>query len=138
MKQREIKFRAWDGEKMLGQDRVGVANGRALVLDTSKSKDWPLMQYTGLKDRQGREIYEGDVLWRMAKDYKGVEHESIQLVGMGDWCNGVMEDNFTYTGPHVKGISGLGSSWYGHLTHNLADNCEVIGNIYENPELLKP
>jgi len=65
-------------------------------------------QYTGLKDKNGKEIYEGDVV----RDYEGVIHYVRWSVG--DGC-------FDFTGS----------------PYTLSDDCEVIGNIYDSPELLK-
>ena len=108
MNQRVIKFRAWDGEHMIHD--IGIRSGMALHLDTGKMHDWPLMQHTGLNDKDGQEIYEGDI----TKDIEG---------GIG-----VVEFKAT----SFRAVDGLG--W-----DNLAypDECEVIGNIYQNPELLQ-
>ena len=69
------------------------------------------MQYTGLKDKNGMDIYDGDVVeWFMGK----------QKVYWGVGC-------WKVTGGEL-----------GHLLNDLvAKQCEVIGNIYENPKLLK-
>ncbi|MBR9648706.1 YopX family protein [Clostridium tyrobutyricum] len=74
-------------------------------------------QYTGLKDRQGVEIYEGDVL-----DYDN----GIGIKGIVKWY----EDGFAI------GILGAGDASNKSL-HQSTEDIEVIGNIHENPELLK-
>ncbi|MBV4430708.1 MAG: YopX family protein [Clostridium tyrobutyricum] len=74
-------------------------------------------QYTGLKDRQGVEIYEGDVL-----DYDN----GIGIKGIVKWY----EDGFAI------GILGAGDASNKSLYQSTED-IEVIGNIHENPELLK-
>lgn len=121
MKQREVRFRAWDGERMWPSDAIGVAGGRCLVLDTGKSKDWPLMQYTGLKDKNGREIYEGDIINSGQK--RGSDGSAILYqLKWGDESAGWDVDQigrYCMTG----GID--------------LKKVEVIGNIHENPELLK-
>lgn len=100
---------------MLGQDRVGLANGRALVLDTGKSKDWPLMQYTGLKDKNGRGIYEGDIV---ATDLSYAPRGQVMYHDeRGAW---ILHDPAHY-----------------NETLYMVPPVTVIGNIYENPELLK-
>ena len=155
MKQREIKFRTWfkggrweddyepqmiyEVQKLYDGSLRGPLGGMGSfgsLLDEPEA--FVVMQYTGLKDKNGREIYEGDILRYNAKDYKGVEHECIDEVRMGEWCQGTMEEPFTYSGVHTLGVSGLGSTWYGHLTAQRASSSEIIGNVHEHPELLKP
>lgn len=58
---RELKFRAWDGEQMVSPeyiDRRGIAHWKENSIPTTSDK---VMQYTGLKDKNGKEIYEGDI-----------------------------------------------------------------------------
>ena len=59
---REIKFRVWNGECMISPDyidREGVAHWHENSIPESSKE---LMQYTGLKDKKGNEIFEGDII----------------------------------------------------------------------------
>ena len=67
MKQRIIKFRAWNGEKMFDVSAIDFAGYKILDNETRLDewsrwkKDCVLMQFTGLLDKNGKEIYEGDI-----------------------------------------------------------------------------
>ena len=129
---REIKYRAWDKEnKMMifKFDKPNVfanRNGWELSLgnlpDIGQSKciETILMQYTGLNDKNGKEIYEGDIVnWNEKELMKqGLE----KVVGtIAYWIDG-----FTV---ETKTVNYSLCGRYGSI--------EIIGNIYENPELVE-
>lgn len=117
---REIKFRAWDKteNKMVGweelcdEDKNGSGYGESLAdyFNAVFSNVEPLMQFTGLKDKNGREIYEGDLL------SNGI-HQAGEVI-FKDGC--FMVGHFNC-----------------ELCKFAGSQKEVIGNIYENPELLE-
>ena len=125
---RTIKFRAWDGKKMraiceLHWDTLGrfiktVTDANYLLYP----KDIELMQFTGLKDQHGKEIYEGDLLIN-----HGVTNDMKQRIFKAVW-------NDTAARYSLKDIA---ANMYTSMDRNDTSRCEVIGNIYENPDLLK-
>jgi len=125
---REIKFRAWDKEanKMYDDYVVhGVSIGSLWFQRESnkhlemgfKAENYELMQYTGLKDKNEVEIYEGDVV----KDDIRIHSKNIEVF----WS-----DNLAMFMVRRQ------EKWSEEL-HLISSRVEVIGNIYENPELLK-
>ena len=127
------KFRAWDkhGQKMFANDELIIWNGNVYANDSKKLtcnylKGWTiddkyLMQSTGIRDMNNREIFEGDVV-RQVRTQPTTENEIITgVVTMieGTWL--IMNDN-----------EQLASKLWSETDEN-----EIIGNIYENKELLE-
>ncbi len=91
------------------------------------------MQYTGLKDRNGKEIYEGDVLRFDPTLCYGI---TTGIVEFSEFEYGEGADRFGCLGWNIKDDgTRTGTAWT--ETFPEVRNIEVIGNIYENPELLK-
>ena len=83
-----------------------------------------LMQYTGLKDSNGKEIYEGDLF--------GVTNLSGDLEIVGEAIFDTDLAQFT-----IKYANGGWAELWQHLSERTNKAKEIIGNIYENPELLE-
>lgn len=122
---REIKFRAWDGRTMQDVDGINlyltneglyeVWCGSFSMMDTfeKKKRDYPVMQFTGLKDKNATEVCEGDIVTL------GKESEcKIVRYEVGGFKVGRI-----YLGLGIK-------------DSELMEDVEIIGNIYENPELI--
>ena len=109
---RPIKFRAWDNH-----DHKMIYIG----CDLHSYQGWELMQFTGLLDRNGKEIYEGDVV-------RHHDYSSGACLTMPQYT----KDSEIKWNPSIPGYSLPGLGWQID-----GKKCEVIGNIYENPELVK-
>ena len=106
-------------------------NGDTVGTVECDDKTYPLMQYTGLKDKNGVEIYEGDIIDFIFWMYH--EHESeTHYIGKIDIDETLQASTFIF---HQDGNSCFYALY--ELTFDSESDIEVIGNIYENPELLK-
>lgn len=137
---REIKFRAWDSTAKLlrmSPDLV-IAEGAPLL----HNDDDALMQYTGLKDREGKEIYEGDVVefvWFHNGTRDEVRQKLIENRGgpiKDRWAIAVFR-GFGFRFKTVFPELNDGEKWI-RMSKSDSESVEIIGNIYENPELLDP
>ena len=123
---REIDFRAWfiyvvpgNGKRMFYEIQRG-ADGMTFEHflydgeDNGPPSRFIIMQYTGLNDRLGKRIYEGDVV-----KFLHAKKETVLPVcwGIGGWW-------------------AKGRGWFKDL-REIYNRCEVVGNLYENPELLE-
>jgi len=123
---RELRFRAWDDiqKKIL---HFGLFSDWAREQEPIRY-GLPVMQYTGLKDKNGKEIYEGDILQvsdiGTAKIIYG-----FHITSKDDW--GVKHGTVGFT------LQWIGSSFEDHSELWPSKDIEIIGNIYENPELLE-
>lgn len=125
---RELKFRCWGikENKYLKLHSIHISTSKVIVSyygvgggNISKAlKDVVLEQFTGLKDKNGKEIYEGDIV-EYVTYYYGNEKRHRKVIEWEEW------DSDDFGEPHNLGY------------FNLSEYVEVIGNIHENPELLK-
>lgn len=112
---KELKFRAWDGKKMI-EDVVPASETSIIEFyeyEWQETEVKAVEQYTGLKDKNGKEIYEGDILiddCGEPLEYWTVKYEYGKFVGE---TQGVIEDVYELT------------------------DLKVIGNVHENDDLLE-
>ena len=125
------KFRAWDGAKIISlskaiyNDFVGVQHNRGDGFDLEPYYDnVELMQYTGLKDSAGNEIYEGDII--KFKNKKGWSW--VFVIEYNKDSAGYMLDYSYKTQSNNEDIK---------LDCDIAFQSEVIGNMYEDEQLLE-
>ena len=114
---RELKFRAWDKKrKELVYFDLSLCNSESRIWFNEQIVDNNVMQYVGLKDKNGKEVYEGDII----KHIVTIERNIFEVI----YENG----RFIARSPYIK-----------HDLYFLTKNkdSEVIGNIFENPEILE-
>ena len=124
---REIKFIAWDLVNLEMVEVLEIDFGeRCLTVMSNKYdevqcrflRDFKLMQYTGLKDKNGIEVFEGDVIEET--------DEELLTIAQVKW-----NQKSAMFELHECRLPLIGSD------DGEALGCKVVGNIYENPELLK-
>ena len=113
--------------------RMGDKPDRCLMVGLLDGENGVLMQYTGIKDKNGNEIYEGDVIV-IQNDL----HESFVEGNPADlWEIVWNQEALTYWLEHHDKYTHKDSEYVSDLIVDGHLDGEVIGNIYENPELLK-
>ena len=111
---RDIKFRQWDSRRKIMHLGSGATYPSGWVGFSCVSWEGsPLMQFTGLKDKNGKEIYEGDILSFVPVDSKNFGNPYKPFVVFWD------EKDASFSGWSPR------------------DKVEIIGNVYEQPELME-
>lgn len=144
---RGIKFRAWDEiGKWIGNVTSFDFDEGAVFIETKNSDDEnrfeinnvPVMQYTGLKDKNGKEMYfDSDVVKVSA--WHGYIAPSVCMSTL-DVIDGIDSAKYEYTGLIQKDEFGnpfVKDFYFANLLDADKYEFEVVGNIYENPELLE-
>ena len=149
---REIKFRAWDSFNniMIQNDRIlkiyfvrsnhipnlvvystrNIEN-RTEIREKDKQccNEFELMQYTGLKDKNGKEIYEGDIiLWKDKSPMSdGTLNEIVEVFWSDEFLKWSIKGNLNNAKTYIADL----------YDYSNTEEIEIIGNIYVNKELIR-
>ncbi|OMD66024.1 hypothetical protein BSK62_13230 [Paenibacillus odorifer] len=136
---REIKYRTWvlrdsdnDEEVVPYMEDMNGVESYFNPFEEYRKGNIVLMQYTGLKDKNGREIYEGDIL--TSPEYPYQDDGKYNYHGVIEW---IEEEASFYMTKRLANSEKRGMSNGISQPIESIEEFEVIGNIYENPELIE-
>jgi hypothetical protein len=143
MCKRDIKFRAWDKHKNRMLTPIGLndffhvdfdKNGN-IVAFNGMGENVELMQFTGLHDKNGVEVYECDLLRYPAESkYEEINYRSFEVFFHGGDANGDYNIGYSINRSHNYG--NLAGGYVPPFKPKTVSEMEVIGNIHENKELI--
>lgn len=134
---REIKFRAWDVESKVFIDWDNFMNNQSgnWMMTAFKNNIYKFQQFTGLKDKNGKEIYEGDIIYWEINNGIGIE----SYTAIVKWSENLVKEGWNQT---YKWLVGYTENYYRGSYDELStpaaynDALQIIGNIWEDGDLL--
>lgn len=144
---RELKFRAWNGvymDDVIGYDYNcgGINKDITLVFDKNegvnryRTSDLNIMQFTGLKDKNGKEIYEGDVIKVIRNHWNNCGKEHLEKIAE-ETGEVVFYKNLQVSLKTKEKEGTLYQPFLWIFADEEDCEIEIIGNVYENKDLLK-
>jgi len=124
---REIKFRAWDKPGKYFVEHDDLFGTDPYYQNPFMNSEYILLQYTGLKDKNGVEMYEGDIV--EYRDYSNGAYFTFSGKDIQPRKSTVIEIDNLFKGVYLPGVGSMNQQRH-------ADKLEITGNIYESPELL--
>lgn len=132
---REIKFRAWDKKERDWTKHIYPCfNDVWAITIKPQWEDIIIMQFTGIKDKKGKEVYEGDIVI-LHDAFERPEYDTsskTDLIAQVIWYDSGWHIKYNY-----ENKRGYELDYFAKDSDNNPEDFEVIGNIYKNPELLK-
>ena len=126
MSQGEFKFGAWNEQEKKMYKEVGQTCFPSIE-DVFRYGGYILLRYTSLKDKNGKDIYEGDLV-----KYKRYADNLICLVEFTEYSDGECYGDEKHLGWCVMD----GNKNRKNTLPDISSLCEIVGNIYENPNLI--
>lgn len=142
-----IKFRAYKEKDSLGSfgyvsgmygNHILQGDRNYWLNDEYIGRDFILMQFTGLLDKNGKEIYEGDVIKVLDRDWSDMEKDTKHLIVYYAKDSFILINKTGVKERESDNSNHYNKDWYETKLYKEygRDRFEIIGNIYENPELL--